>query len=289
MSSLIRQCPDPDPSVRGLAHSLLTPWGSGALSHHLVIGCCCWLVGHSIVPAPLSFFQESLLPVVLKPLFVSPLNPPNNKSPQWACQPPCSVQKRREPQGKGERDEKEETTVATHTWLHVSYAPALTAVCLMCSVSLVLLWVWERSTLHVYEEMLYWEGSKGKCKAGKFTREAQESSLTWLSHCGQIKSAFPASYDIRACVYRRVSVPLELLWSSYCYSPHICKDGCSKRVIRKTQQIGNIHARNGGWGFLGNAFLPLQRIPGEEIACCALPCLKGKNINMRGWACIFNV
>lgn len=70
MSSLIRCCSDPDPSVtRGLTHSLHTSTGSGAYSRHLPIGCCLRLVGQSIVPAlppspfrshcflrPLSFF-----------------------------------------------------------------------------------------------------------------------------------------------------------------------------------------------------------------------------------------
>lgn len=59
MSSLIQQCPDPDPSVtRGLTHSLPPPRGSGAHSHCLVIGS--W-AGQSLLPPPLLFRSHCFL------------------------------------------------------------------------------------------------------------------------------------------------------------------------------------------------------------------------------------
>lgn len=98
ISTLIQRRPDPDPNViRGLTYSLLTPWGHGAFSQHLLIGW--WAGAHAPVdcsgpcpPKPPSL-KESLLPAAHKPLFVSPLNPASDKSPQRACQPPCSVQR----------------------------------------------------------------------------------------------------------------------------------------------------------------------------------------------------
>lgn len=50
MSPLIPQCPDPDPN--GLTHFHLMSDDSGALSQHLLAGCCSRLVGQSVVPHP---------------------------------------------------------------------------------------------------------------------------------------------------------------------------------------------------------------------------------------------
>lgn len=103
----------------------------------------------------------------------------------------------------GGRDEKEEWTV---------YVIA----CVMCS--------WIRSSLpgvhygpHTFMSVFYFaclwgnallRGKKGARGGGfwgwRVHREAKESSLTWLSHCAQIQSAFPATYCVRACVYMRV-------------------------------------------------------------------------------------
>lgn len=99
-----------------------------------------------------------MLPAALKPLFVSPLNPPGDKSPQRACQPPCSVQSREREREGGKRGANGDNK------------PMTAFVRLMCAVvrvSAALLCMHVRKLLR-----------RKQCRVGKFTGEAQESSLT---------------------------------------------------------------------------------------------------------------
>lgn len=97
-----------------------------------------------------------------------------------------------------------------HTWLHVSRALKFTVVYLGCVMSLTGLCAATFYFSCVRKCFIKREAGGGLWQVHS---EAQESSLTRLSHCAQIKRAFPASHCVCACVYA--------VCACVCLCPHL--------------------------------------------------------------------
>lgn len=205
MSSLILQCPAPDPRVtRGLTHSNLKSHNSGALSQHLLIGCCLRLVGQSIVRAPspssLSFRSHCFLRP-LSPFLYHRLSRPATRALSRPVSHPAvftgdeSHEKRERAGGMKPEGSTYISVCVTCSRIHGCLPRSMLWALCGCAQVLCVFHVWGKQ-----------EGLKG----WQVHSEAQESSLTWLSHCAQIKSAFPASHWVRSCACMCDSITKQL-------------------------------------------------------------------------------